>query len=94
MSQGTQHPLAKADALYRRGQYDEALAEIARVQAGQPPNADALYLESLCLHASGRLNEALERCKQLGMLFNDPRVQTLQARLGVELAPEAFVRPA
>lgn len=93
MSQGNQHPLAKADALYRYGRYDEALAEIARVRAGQPPNADAFYLEALCLHGSGRLNEALERCRQLGMLFNDPRVQTLQARFGVQLAPEAFVAP-
>ncbi|HQH52993.1 MAG TPA: tetratricopeptide repeat protein [Candidatus Hydrogenedentes bacterium] len=93
MSQENQHLLAKADALYRRGRYDEALAEIARVQAGQPPNADALFLEALCLHGAGRINEALDRCKQLGREFHDHRVQTLQARIGVQLPPEAYMAP-
>lgn len=93
MSQGSQHPLARADALYRRARYDEALAEIARVQAGHPMNADAVYLEALCLHGAGRIDEALARCKQLGQMFHDPRVPALQARIGVELPPEAYIAP-
>ena len=74
MSQENQHPLAKADALYRRGRYDEALTEIARVQAGQPPNADVLFLQALCLHGAGRINEALDRCNHHGRDAHDHRV--------------------
>lgn len=93
MAQDNSHPLDAAYALYRRGRYDEALAEIARAQTGRPENADTLYLESVCLHGAGRINEALERCKRLGQVFNDPRVPSLQARIGVELPPEAYAVP-
>lgn len=93
MSQDTAHPLAAAYALYRRGRYREALAEIARAQTGRPENADALYLESLCLHGAGQIDEALDRCKRLGQVFKDPRVPSLQARIGVELLPEAYATP-
>ena len=94
MAQDNSHPLDAAYALYRRGRYDEALAEIARAQTGRPENADTLYLESVCLHGAGRINEALERCKRLGQVFNDPRVPSLQARIGVELPPEAYAAEA
>ena len=71
----------EADALYRRRDYAGALAILDEIDESLPPMKSLLFVRALCLARLRRKTEAIEACRKLSTLFDDPRADELRTRL-------------
>jgi len=76
-----------ADALFRAGQYAEALKLLAELEATYPNARRVLYPKALCLEKLGQLDEADVICDRLIEQFQDARAQELKLRLQAARSP-------
>ena len=72
---------ARADALYRQGQYRESLAALNGMAAAFPDNKALLYAMALCLERLERQEEAIRLCDRLIREFHFDKALILKARL-------------
>jgi outer membrane lipoprotein-sorting protein len=71
----------QADTLFKQGQFGAALALLDELDTAFPNTKNILYPKALCLEKLGRLDEAEAVCDVLARQFEDPRAQTLKARI-------------
>jgi outer membrane lipoprotein-sorting protein len=71
----------QADTLFKQGQFGAALALLDELDTAFPNTKNILYPKALCLEKLGRLDEAEAVCDTLARQFEDPRAQTLKARI-------------
>jgi len=72
---------ARADALYRGGDYAQALLELRRLTGVFSENPTVLYATALCLERLDRRDEALALCDRLVLEHHHDRAVILKARL-------------
>jgi tetratricopeptide (TPR) repeat protein len=84
---------AESKRLYAEGQYDKALAILARLDSEHPNEKHLLYPLALCYARLGRVNEAKLICDRLVTEFRDPKGAQLLALLGAKPSPAAPVAP-
>lgn len=70
-----------ADALFRAGRYEEALAALDALNSRYPNTRNVLFPMALCLERLGRQDEALQLCKTLVAEFQDRRAAEMEQRL-------------
>ncbi|MBX7255550.1 MAG: tetratricopeptide repeat protein [Candidatus Hydrogenedentes bacterium] len=75
-----------ADAYYRKGRYEEALALLDELNAAFPNTANILFPRARCMRRLGRTQEALHICGVLLKHFNDPRAEKLRRAIEKDLA--------
>lgn len=71
----------QADALFRQGQFGDALKLLDELDAAFPNNKQVLYPRALCLEKLGRYDEAEAVCRVLAQQLKDPRAAALQAQI-------------
>ncbi len=72
---------ARADAMYRQGQYEESLAALRKLAVPFPENTTLLYAIALCLERLERRAEAVSLCDRLVREFHFDKAVILKARL-------------
>jgi tetratricopeptide (TPR) repeat protein len=78
-----------ANALYDRGQFDEALRLLQRLNLEFPRQKHILFAAARCLEEMGRAQECIALCEQLITLFDDERAECILSRLaGLENVEE------
>lgn len=79
----------EANALYDRGQFDEALRLLQRLNLEFPRQKHILFAAARCLEELGRAQECIALCEQLITLFQDERAEIILSRLaGLENVEE------
>lgn len=71
----------RADALFRSGEYQQALHILSGLNQAYPNTKNVLYPTAMCLERLGRPADALPICDQLIAQFQDPRAQALKDRI-------------
>lgn len=83
----SQQLFKQADALFKQGQYEQALQILEQLNRAFPNEKNILYPAALCCERLGRKQVALQLCQQLLEQFQDPRVHDVMARLNAPQAP-------
>lgn len=79
----------EANALYDRGNFDEALRLLQRLNLEFPRQKHILFAAARCLEELGRAQECIALCEQLITLFQDERAEIILSRLaGLENVEE------
>ena len=71
----------RAGTLFKQGQFGEALELLDGLDADFPNTKGILYPKARCLEKLGRLDDAEAICEALVNQFQDPRGETLKAKI-------------